>query len=266
MFRKVFLVVIFCSSFLLNALAQKPNTAMLNQLKVITYNIHHANPPSKPGFIDLDAIANVINNEKPDLVALQEVEYITSRTGNVDQAKVIAEKTGMHYKFFKAIDYAGGAYGLAILSRFPIIDSFSAGLPQVKKSEDRILAYVQVTLANKQQLIFANTHLDAQGIDSNRVVQIKKIVEILTPLKKPIIICGDFNSEANKETIRILDQEFKRTCLENCEGTLLSGNKLKTIDYIALKGSGLELVNHKVIDEKYASDHKPVLSVYNIKN
>lgn len=31
-------------------------------LKVLSYNIHHANPPSKPDAIDLEAIARVIND------------------------------------------------------------------------------------------------------------------------------------------------------------------------------------------------------------
>ena len=35
--------------------SSRQNTGPL-QLKILTYNIHHANPPSKPEFIDLEAI------------------------------------------------------------------------------------------------------------------------------------------------------------------------------------------------------------------
>ena len=31
------------------------------EIKVITYNIHHGNPPAEKGKIDLDAIAEVIS-------------------------------------------------------------------------------------------------------------------------------------------------------------------------------------------------------------
>jgi hypothetical protein len=50
-------------------------------ISVMSYNIHHANPPSKPNVIDLNAIAKVINKQKPDLVALQEVDVHTNRSG-----------------------------------------------------------------------------------------------------------------------------------------------------------------------------------------
>ena len=50
-------------------------------LKILCYNIHHASPPSKPDSIDLDAIARVIDAQDPDLVALQEVDVFTRRSG-----------------------------------------------------------------------------------------------------------------------------------------------------------------------------------------
>ena len=42
------------------------------QLRVMTYNIHHGE--GTDGRIDLERIAKVIRDAKPDLVALQEVE------------------------------------------------------------------------------------------------------------------------------------------------------------------------------------------------
>src|SRR5690606_8398369 len=89
-------------------------------LKILTYNIHHASPPSRPGVIDLDAIAKVINAHQPDLVALQEVDVNTGRSGPHNQAVALGKKTGMIAYFFKSIHYDGGEYGLAILSRFPV--------------------------------------------------------------------------------------------------------------------------------------------------
>ena len=42
----------------------------VTELRIMSYNIHHANPPSRPGVIDLDAIARVIREQNPDLVVL----------------------------------------------------------------------------------------------------------------------------------------------------------------------------------------------------
>ena len=102
-----------------------------NAIRVLSYNIHHANPPSKPGIIDIEAIAKVIAKESPDIAGLQEVDFKTNRSGrNSNQAAELARLSGMPYYYFaKAIDYDGGEYGLAILSKFPMEEMKSTHLP-----------------------------------------------------------------------------------------------------------------------------------------
>lgn len=234
-------------------------------LKVMSYNIHHANPPSKSGLIDMDAIAQIILKEKPDLVGLQEVDRFTKRSGGIDQAQVLAEKTGMHFQFFKAINYDGGEYGLAILSRFPIKEHSLMALPQVFKDEERVLSWVQVSLPNRQEIVFANTHLDAQKLDRNRVVQMQSILAKLKPIKLPTILMGDLNSEPHQEPVRVLDTEFTRSCANQCAFTFPQDVPTKTIDYIATRNTKWNLVSHQVVAEQYASDHRPVVAVYQIK-
>ncbi len=212
------------------------NKAAVNNgesLKIMSYNIHHANPPSKIGLIDLDAIAAVIIKENPDLVGLQEVDRFTKRSGNIDEAKILAEKTGLNYYFFKAIDHDGGDYGVAILSRFPISNPQKLALPQVAKGEPRVLSCVDVMLPNKTKLTFSNTHLDATRPDSNRVVQMKSILATLNPKSNATLLVGDLNCEAKKEPIVLLDQQFKRSCVSGCATTIPQDKPTKTIDYIA---------------------------------
>jgi endonuclease/exonuclease/phosphatase family metal-dependent hydrolase len=265
--------IILLGALLLGACSPKVNPAKNavisggSTLKVMSYNIHHANPPSKAkeGLIDVDAIASVINREKPDLVGLQELDNHTKRSGNIDEAALIGQKTGLHYQFFKSIDYDGGDYGLAILSRYPIESYNKVNFPQKIKGEARILSYITVKIPGKGKITFANTHLDAQHPDSNRVVQVKRIMEEMNKQTGPIIITGDFNSEPNKETIRILDQNFKRSCVDGCPFTIPESNPNKTIDYIAIKNAAWAVTEHKVIPETYASDHRPVTAVFQIK-
>lgn len=57
------------------------NNDNTTSLRLMTYNIHHANPPSKTNVIDIDAIAEVIREQNVDLVALQEVDVHTIRSG-----------------------------------------------------------------------------------------------------------------------------------------------------------------------------------------
>ena len=244
--------------------ATSKTTDSSGQLKILCYNIHHANPPSKVGFIDIDAIARVINDSKADVVTLQEVDKNTVRSGKMDQAKVIAEKTGMNYHFFKAIDHDGGDYGLAILSRFPLKDIKSFPLPQKVLAEKRILAQVTIKIV-KQDVIFANTHMDATRGHENRTAQMQFITDLYKNTTAPIIISGDFNSKDGSEAIKLLDQQFKRTCITNCPPTVPQINPRSTIDYIATKNIDWPMLKHEVIEEIYASDHRPISAIFKIK-
>ena len=234
-----------------------------SEIKILCFNMHIGNPPSKPKVIDLDAIARVINESKADVVALQEVDKNTVRSGGVDQAKVLAEKTGMNYHFFKAIDFSGGEYGVAILSRHPLKDIKTFPLPQVIVAENRVLGQVTLNIANRD-IIFANTHLDATGRDDNRIAQMKYVMEQFQNSKLPVIIAGDFNSEPNSEPIKLLDQYFKRVCTQNCPFTFPETNPDRTIDYIATKNIPWPLLKYEVIEEQYASDHRPIAATFRI--
>lgn len=235
-----------------------------DQLKILSYNIHHANPPSKKEVIDIDAIANIINNSKADIIALQEVDKNTIRSGHIDEAEMIAQKTKLNYIFFKAIDYDGGDYGLAILSRFPLKNEKLIHLPQKIEAEKRILAYTTIKIAGKE-LTFANTHLDASRSNENRNLQMQYILTTFEKVKTPVILCGDLNNVAGSQAINLLETQFKRTCVNNCPGTVPQINPYRTIDYIATKNVAWPLISYEVIPETYASDHRPISAVFKIQ-
>lgn len=241
-----------------------------SELRVLCYNIHHANPPTKAGLIDIDAIAAVIKDQQPDLVALQEVDMNTIRSGkNLNQAETLARLTGMNFYFARSIDYEGGQYGIALLSRYPMTNARKYALPTAEgtNGEPRSLATAVINLPNNKQLLFAGTHLDAQRNDTNRVLQINAIAEILKNETLPVIIAGDFNAEPNSRVMQISDQYFQRTCTgDNCGFTIPVINPRKTIDFIAFTPGKFDVLNHKVIDTAtYASDHLPVFSVLKLK-
>jgi endonuclease/exonuclease/phosphatase family metal-dependent hydrolase len=245
--------------------AGAPTSDKSVDIRVLCYNIHHANPPSRPDFIDLPAIASLINHQEPDLVALQEVDVYTTRSGkSLHQADELAKLTGMKAYFAKAIDYAGGEYGVAILSKYPMETVKNYPLPTAAGTggELRTLATAILTLPNGKRILFANTHLDAQSNDTNRVLQANAIVDILKPEKLPVILAGDFNAVASTRTIRILDKQFTRTCIEACGPTIPVVNPVRTIDYITYSPKKrFTVFQHSVLTEDYASDHRPVIAV-----
>lgn len=237
-----------------------------NSIRVMAYNIHHANPPSKPDSIDIDAIVEVLKAHDADLVSLQEVDVNVSRSGSIDQAELIASKLEMKVFFGKAIDHQGGDYGVAVLSKYPLSEEVVHRLPTKPETsgEPRVMATAKVKLPDGTPIRFGSTHLDAQEEAVNRELQINKIVEIASEEKLPFILAGDFNATPDSEVIRVLDSRFTRTCTQ-CPPTIPVDTPEKAIDFIAYEHpeNKFTVESHRVIDEKYASDHLPVIAVIN---
>ena len=251
-------VLFCCVSFMESVQAQK---AIKSDITVMTYNVHHCNPPSAGDKIDVEAIAKVILAAKPDLVALQEIDVNTDRSGKgINQARRLGELTGMKYYFSKAIDHQGGDYGVAVLSRFPIIDSINYRLPihPDKPEEFRTIAVVKVVLPTGRNMLFASTHLGLK--EPNRLLQAEKIIEHFEKNELPMILGGDFNAAPESKVIQYFDQYFTRTCTE-CMPTIPVENPNKTIDFIMFSSKeSFQTIETRVIDEKYASDHLPVVA------
>lgn len=255
-----FLRFLFSAGFLFGMMA--PQVAYTqNELKVLAYNIHHANPPSIPDSIDLPAIAQVIIESGADLVALQEVDVHTERSGpGLHQAKALADLTGMHFYFEKSIPYQGGEYGNAILSRFPIENKLALQLSSAEGTEPRTLLLVQVTLPDGEKIKFASTHLDFSS-STNAANQAKDITSYLEDEPLPVIMAGDFNALIGSDAIDELDSHFERTCRENCPPTIPVVDPNRTIDFIFYRPDNkFQVKEHRVISETYASDHLPVLA------
>ena len=251
----------FATFFLLSACSSTRTGKRNNiRIKVLTYNIHHANPPSMPDLIDMGAIAKVIKESKADIVGLQELDVYTERSGKyLDQATELGRLTGMHHYFVKGIDYQGGEYGIAILSRFPIIKSEHIRLPMKEGigSEPRVLAFITIEPVKGKQITFANTHMDLKP--ENRVLQARAIVDYLRTIQLPLIFCGDLNAKPGSVPIKIFDMYFTRSSIEN-GFTIPQINPRSEIDFIMYKPSNrFKIMKHVVINEPYASDHLPLL-------
>lgn len=266
LFKSLLLPVLFLMPAV-SSYAQKKKTDV--GVRVLSYNIHHCNPPSraKEGLIDIQSIAKVIRDSKADLVALQEVDVHTARSGkDVHQARELAKLTGMHAFFVKTIDHQGGDYGIAVLSKYPILDSAAYKLPMQEGSggEPRGLAVITVQLKGGKKLRFASTHLDLKV--ANKPLQAAELIRLLDNGKTPVILGGDFNSVPDSEVISILDKAFTRTCTGNCGFTIPEVNPNRTIDYIMFRKPGqLEVLSHQVINEPYASDHLPIVAEFKVK-
>ncbi len=234
-----------------------------NTVTVLTYNIHHGE--GLDGKIDLVRIASILSREKPDFVALQEVDQNASRSGKVDQAGELARLTGMHHVFGKAMDFQGGAYGQAILSRWPIKSHKVHLLPQRSGREPRIAVAAEID-GPVPGFVFSGTHLDHQ-LEDIRVEQARTLNGLLASnQKQPGILVGDFNAVPSSETFAILTGKWNDAAGTNAAPTIPAGNPRNRIDYIFYRpGANWEVIRTSVLNEPVASDHRPVVAVLRFK-
>jgi len=260
-------MIVFCSNniqssnHLSNERVSENYIVTETTLRVMSYNIHHCAPPYVSGSqIDLDSTAGVIAAQHPDIVALQEVDMNANRSGNVHQAKKIAEKLGMNYFFAPTINLPGGQYGVAILSKYAMTEAVIHKLPfPDTNGEARVLATVKITLPDGTAIQFGSTHFDL--VTENKKAEIDEIVAIASNEPLPFIFAGDLNSWEDSGIIATLDTKFNRTC-NGCPLTSPANNPQHTIDYIAFKHpeNKFRIISHKAVNEKYASDHRPIVA------
>lgn len=229
-------------------------------VRVLTYNIHHGE--GLDGKLDLERIARVIRDQKPDLVALQEVDWKTTRTGGVDQAAELARLTGMHAVFGKAMDFAGGAYGQALLSKTRPGPLTIHRLPGT--GEPRIAVEIPVTTATGFRLRMVGVHLDHQQPDRRlqQAIALRgalKTAHAKDPL--PAILTGDFNDIPDSLPLQTFTTSGW-TAISKAEPrhTSPANQPRKEIDHILTIGLAPN-APATVLPEATASDHRPVFVV-----
>ncbi len=228
------------------------------RLRILAYNIHHC--AGMDGVVDVERIARIINDANVDLVSLQEVDMMTERNGRVDQAAELGRLTGMHSQFGKAIDYQGGEYGQAILSRWPIENFETHLLPSEPDQEQRIAVVATIAATSERPaILFAGTHLHHRE-EALRLPQARRLLDILREAPQEIkFLTGDLNAIPTSETMQLIKAEWEDTSPDDAF-TIPSGVPNRKIDYILLpKGHQWRVVQAEVLDEPIASDHRPVV-------
>lgn len=232
------------------------------RITVMSYNVHAMRGMDK--VLDAERIAHVIKDQDPDLVALQEVDMFTERSGGMDAIAILEDITGMDGVFMKTFDYQGGEFGNAVLSKFPIIDQELIRLPSREEYEPRLIMMVAIQLDNGDTLHFYATHLDHHRQDSDRPMQMEKIVDVITTDPNKVILAGDLNCQPGSEPLNMLDKVLTR-CPSD-ELTYPADEPYWTIDHIYYsKEKGIKDLGLTVIPETVASDHRPIVTQFELK-
>lgn len=232
------------------------STEAQDTLRIMSYNIR--NCKGLDNIYDIQRTADVIRNSDADIIAIQEVDSVTRRSKGVDIADTLAILCKMHAYYSTAIEYDGGKYGVAILSRKKAIATYRAALPG--REEKRT-----ILIAEYPKLTFACTHLSLN--EEDRMASLEIIDSIAKECKKPFIIAGDLNDNPQSPFIKELSRNWK-IIAPNEEPTFPADEPNVTIDYIAAIKEcerDIESVDSKVIEEPTASDHRPIATTIIIK-
>lgn len=225
---------------------EKPGEGVL---RILTYNIR--NCIGMDGKTDFDRVAEVINFINPHVVALQEVDSATKRMDGVDVLKVLAEKTGMYYKYGPAISYQGGKYGNGVLSlEKPFTYSV---IPLPGRQERRSLLMVEF-----RDYILYSTHLNNRYA-GDRHGSVMIIDYEVKDADKPVFLAGDINDTPGTKTLELLSENWLQ--LSGNEYTFRSDRPDRCIDYIfghKHESFGYKVLQQIVVNEPVASDHLPV--------
>lgn len=244
------------------------------ELPVMTYNIRHGE--GMDGQVNLQRIAEVIRRQGASIVCLQEVDrYYSQRSGFEDQAEILAAMLGMQHCYGANIDLDPAEsgeprrqYGLAILSRFPILEYANIPLPQLDPAnEQRGLLKATIEVEGVRILV-GNTHpqtdLRMQDNTEERAAQVLTILEQLRQHTEPVILMGDFNAHPAAPELapltELLVDGFAALGSNDFTYTFSTAGPVVRIDYIfvspAFQIEQVMIPNDPLVAS--ASDHFPV--------
>ena len=234
---------------LLSMLAMAASAYSQDYLKLMSYNIR--NTKGMDNVRNVQRIANVINNEAPDVVAVQELDSMTTRSNQTYVLAEVAERTQMHANYAPAISFQGGKYGIGILSKEQPLSIRTFPLPG--REEKRMLM-----IAEFKNYFFACTHLSLT--EEDRLASLDIIKNNASTSNKPFFLAGDLNDTPDSKFIKSLQQDFQ--ILTNTKKpTYPAPEPKETIDYIAAwkeNTDNFANLSTQVVEEPLASDHRPI--------
>ena len=145
-----------------------------------------------------DAIVAEIKKVDPDIIGLQELDNNTERSGQGNQAQLLAEKLGYDYWYYAPTlpQFQGGQYGHGVVSKFPIVNSEYLEF-DVNPEETRNYERHEIRIGD-QTLAFYNTHLCL----GKKGEQVEQLAEITARMEQDTyaVLTGDLNLKPDRFT------------------------------------------------------------------
>ena len=217
-------------------------------IRVLSYNVR--NCLGMDGKTDYSRVAGVITSVHPDIVALQELDSVTTRSNGTDVLKLLAENSGMYSIYGASIPYRCGKYGIGLLSSEKPLKSSFLSLPG--REEKRGLLIAEFT----NYVIFCS-HFSLTEAD--RITSVQLINQKANEYQKRVILAGDLNTKPESDPIKMLSDNWMN--MSGTNPTFPSNGPKECIDYIFglnCCNFTFQVIKHMVVPEPMASDHCPI--------
>ena len=233
--------------------ASPPGDAAAVPIRIAAYNVRHG--AGLDGVVDLERIAAVLRGLDADVIALQEVDRSCGRTGGVDQAKRLGELCGMEARFGAFMPYDGGEYGMALLSRRPVLACDNLRLPDGSEPRTALVSRVDV---DGVELVVAGVHL--YETEAQRLAQAETLLAAVANEDAPVVLIGDFNSLRGGPVMTRLEARFENPRKHGEPNTFPADAPEREIDFALFRpAERFADARVTVVDERAASDHRPVV-------
>jgi endonuclease/exonuclease/phosphatase family metal-dependent hydrolase len=184
-------------------------------LRVGSYNIAHGRggqleATNWDGGIPADKrerlrrIGSLLSAQKVDIAVLNEVDFRSVWSGNLDESRIIADAAGLPYVAQQAnVDIAvpgiSVRFGNAVLSRFPISQVRFLDYPNTDELGELLVGGLKegmvatLDLPGDQELNVIAVHLSVNS-EAVRIASAEMILDVRRKSATPLLVMGDFNT------------------------------------------------------------------------
>lgn len=231
---------------------ESPPTPNMDRLRIVSFNMHAAQSSS------LQQVIALLQELKPDIVALQEVDRQTERSGFTDQAAEIADALQMQYAYAATRFEGTGDYGIALLSSLPFSDAARIELPENFSWEPRVA--LQTTICGSAgPLSLFNLHADVWPWSAAAQIQFLRAHVEGTSSTQSIVL-GDFNATRDQGGIAAFHSGAWFDVMSNLADspTFMGMPFPRRIDHIFTSAALANAVNEAGVYRSSVSDHFPI--------
>jgi endonuclease/exonuclease/phosphatase family metal-dependent hydrolase len=249
-------------------------------VRIATFNILHGRSPAD-GRVDVDRLAAAVESLDADVLGLQEVDRGQPRSMRADLTAVAATAMGApEHQFVAALSGTPGGtwmaatgegqpgsagYGVALLSRYPVVSwrvvrlpplrasvpmwSRLTGRPFLARDEPRV-AVAAVLDGPFGQFTVCNTHLSF--IPGWGALQLHRLVRSLAGTREPLALIGDLNMK-QRPAARISGMRPVASA-----ATFPADRPRRQIDHVLVRG-GLRATGPAEAVQLPLSDHRALV-------